>query len=72
MGSSSSPGRYLVSYAPGHPGYEPGDSDYAGYICLPTPYGAIDLRIQANGPDDVSNVTVLQTQFVLTPGPAHH
>ena len=72
MGSSSSPGRYLVSYAPGHPGYEPGDSDYAGYICLPTPYGAIDLRIQVNGPDDVSNVTVLQTQFVLTPGPAHH
>ena len=72
MGSSSAPGRYLVSYLPGHPGYEPGDSDFAGYIHLPTPYGAIYLRIQVNGPDDVSNVTALQTQFVLTSGLAHH
>jgi len=67
VGSSSASGSYRVHYSPGRAGYESGSSDdFVGTIYLPTPYGTIDLRIQVNGPDDVSNVTALQTQFELT------
>jgi len=68
-GVSNTSGSYLVSYRPADPGYSsggPGDA-YTGYIYLPTPYGAIDLRIQVNGPDDVQKVNALQTHFILTP-----
>jgi hypothetical protein len=72
--SSSAPGLYRVTYFPGRVGYnlKSGGSDgYVGDIYLPTPYGAIDLRIQVNGPDDVANVTPLQTSFLLTAGSDH-
>ena len=72
MGSSSALGLYRVTYFPGRVEYESGGSDgYVDDIYLPTPYGAIDLRIQVNGPDDVTNITPLQTLFLLTAG-SHH
>ena len=68
MGVSSAAGDYLVSYRPADPGYRPSDGSdgYVGYIYIPTPYGAIDLRIQVNGSDDVPKVRVLQNLFKLT------
>jgi len=68
-GFSNTPGSYLLSYRPANPGHSSGDDTYAGYIYLPTPYGAIDLRIQVNGKDDVPAVNTLQDQFTLTPTP---
>jgi len=67
--TKSAPGNYLVSYRPADPGHKRGDDTYTGYIYMPTPYGAIDLRIQVNGPDDVANVNALQVQFKLKPVP---
>ena len=68
-GVSSTPGRYLLSYRPADPGYGSGDDSYAGYVYLPTPYGAIDLRIEVKGTDDVLEVNDLQVQFELTSVP---
>ena len=65
-----STGRYLLTYRPADPGYSPGDDTYDGYVHLPTPYGAIDLRIEvSNTKEDVAKVNVLQVQFTLTPQP---
>ena len=71
MGDSSAAGNYLVSYRPANPGYGPSDGSdgYVGYIYMPTPYGAIDLRIQVNGSSDVPKVRVLQDLFRLTSTP---
>ena len=65
--SKSSPGNYLVSYRPSDPGYSVGDDIYSGYVYMPTPYGAIDLRIQVDNTTDANNIAQgVQTQFTLT------
>jgi len=69
-GTSSKPGRYLLTYRLPNLTAS-GDNTYIGYIYLPTLYGAIDLRIQVNGSDDVKEVNALQVQFILRRGLTH-
>ena len=65
--NNSSPGQYRVSYRPSNPGYSIGDGIYSGYVYMPTPYGAIDLRIQVDNSTDAKNIAGgVQTQFTLS------
>jgi hypothetical protein len=67
--AQSKAGRYLLSFRPSDPGYSPGDSNYDGYVYMPTVYGAIDLRIQVDNTSDVQTVNAIQVKFTLQTTP---